>query len=162
MKKRNVFLLGALLGAGAVALLTPKSGKDMQNDIMKTVDDVQAKIKDLDVDEVKEQFLNKLDEVKSLVSEFDWEASKAELDYKVNDVKQKLNEMLERVEEAKASIEDQALTLEEDLEEDFTIVIDTVKDSAKEAINTVKAATEDVVKTGSEIVDAMAPTEETK
>ena len=27
MKKRNVFVLGALLGAAAVALLTPKSGE---------------------------------------------------------------------------------------------------------------------------------------
>ena len=34
MKKRNVFLLGAALGAAAVALLTPKSGKEMQKEFV--------------------------------------------------------------------------------------------------------------------------------
>ena len=49
MKKRNVFVLGAFLGAAAVALLTPKSGKEMQKELLQKVDDVQTKIKDLDI-----------------------------------------------------------------------------------------------------------------
>ena len=37
MKKRNVFVLGAFLGAAAVALLTPKSGKEMQKELLQAV-----------------------------------------------------------------------------------------------------------------------------
>ena len=40
MKKRNVFVLGAFLGAAAVALLTPKSGKEMQKELLQKVDDL--------------------------------------------------------------------------------------------------------------------------
>ena len=144
MKKRNVFVLGALLGAAAVALLTPKSGKEMQNELLQKVDDIQTKIKDLEVEDVKEAFVTKLDEIKELVNNFDWELSKADLEVKVNDVKAKLNEMVERLDEAKETLKDQAELVQDDLEENFTIVIDAVKDNAKDLVNGVKTAVSSV------------------
>ncbi len=144
MKKRNVFVLGALLGAAAVALLTPKSGKEMQNELLQKVDDIQTKIKDLEVEDVKEAFVTKLDEIKELVNNFDWELSKADLEVKVNDVKAKLNEMVQRLDEAKETLKDQAELVQDDLEENFTIVIDAVKDNAKDLVNGVKTAVSSV------------------
>ena len=144
MKKRNVFVLGALLGAAAVALLTPKSGKEMQNELLQKVDDIQTKIKDLEVEDVKEAFVTKLDEIIELVNNFDWELSKADLEVKVNDVKAKLNEMVQRLDEAKETLKDQAELVQDDLEENFTIVIDAVKDNAKDLVNGVKTAVSSV------------------
>ena len=175
MKKRNVFVLGALLGAAAVALLTPKSGKEMQNELLQKVDDLQTKIKDLEVEDVKEAFVTKLDEIKELVNNFDWELSKADLEVKVNDVKAKLNEMVQRLDEAKETLKDQAELVQDDLEENFTIVIDAVKDNAKDLVDGVKtvvssvsddakvvasSVAEEVKKVLTDVVDISTKTEE--
>ena len=108
MKKRNAFFLGALVGAAAVALFTPKSGQEMQKELLQKLEDLQSKIKDIEVDEVKAAFTAKLDDVKDVINNFDWETSKAELEVKVNEVKAKLNEMMARLDEAKDNIKDQA------------------------------------------------------
>lgn len=175
MKKRNVFVLGALLGAAAVALLTPKSGKEMQNELLQKVDDLQRKIKDLEVEDVKEAFVTKLDEIKELVNNFDWELSKADLEVKVNDVKAKLNEMVQRLDEAKETLKDQAELVQDDLEENFTIVIDAVKDNAKDLVDGVKtvvssvsddakvvasSVAEEVKNVATDVVDIATKTEE--
>lgn len=175
MKKRNVFVLGALLGAAAVALLTPKSGKEMQNELLQKVDDIQTKIKDLEVEDVKEAFVTKLDEIKELVNNFDWELSKADLEVKVNDVKAKLNEMVQRLDEAKETLKDQAELVQDDLEENFTIVIDAVKDNAKDLVDGVKtvvssvsddakvvssSVAEEVKNVATDVVDIATKTEE--
>ena len=153
MKKRNVFVLGALLGAAAVALLTPKSGKEMQNELLQKVDDLQTKIKDLEVEDVKEAFVTKLDEIKELVNNFDWELSKADLEVKVNDVKAKLNEMVQRLDEAKETLKDQAELVQDDLEENFTIVIDAVKDNAKDLVDGVKTVSDDAKVVASSVAE---------
>ena len=175
MKKRNVFVLGALMGAAAVALLTPKSGKEMQNELLQKVDDLQTKIKDLEVEDVKEAFVTKLDEIKELVNNFDWELSKADLEVKVNDVKAKLNEMVQRLDEAKETLKDQAELVQDDLEENFTIVIDAVKDNAKDLVDGVKtvvssvsddakvvasSVAEEVKNVATDVVDIATKTEE--
>ena len=175
MKKRNVFVLGALLGAAAVALLTPKSGKEMQNELLQKVDDLQTKIKDFEVEDVKEAFVTKLDEIKELVNNFDWELSKADLEVKVNDVKAKLNEMVQRLDEAKETLKDQAELVQDDLEENFTIVIDAVKDNAKDLVDGVKtvvssvsddakvvasSVAEEVKNVATDVVDIATKTEE--
>lgn len=140
MKKRNVFVLGAVLGAAAVAFLTPKSGKEMQKELLKKADDIQTKIKDVEVEDVKEAFVHKLDEIKDLINNFDWESSKADLETKVNDVKAKLNDMALRLDEAKENLKDEAQLVQDDLEESFTIVIDAVKENTKDLVNEVKTA----------------------
>ena len=175
MKKRNVFVLGAFLGAAAVALLTPKSGKEMQNELLQKVDDLQTKIKDLEVEDVKEAFVAKLDEIKEVVNNFDWESSKADLEVKVNDVKAKLNEMVQRLDEAKETLKDQAELVQDDLEENFTIVIDAVKDNAKDLVDGVKtvvssvsddakvvssSVAEEVKNVATDVVDIATKTEE--
>ena len=156
MKKRNVFVLGALLGAAAVALLTPKSGKEMQNELLQKVDDLQTKIKDLEVEDVKEAFVTKLDEIKELVNNFDWELSKADLEVKVNDVKAKLNEMVQRLDEAKETLKDQAELVQDDLEENFTIVIDAVKDNAKDLVDGVKTVVSSVSEDAKVVASSVA------
>ena len=95
-------------------------------------------------EDVKEAFVTKLDEIKELINNFDWELSKADLEEKVNDVKAKLNEMVQRLDEAKETLKDQAELVQDDLEENFTIVIDAVKDNAKDLVDGVKTVVSSV------------------
>ncbi len=157
MKKRNAFLLGTLLGVATTLILAPKSGKELQKDLKDKLTDVQDKIKELDVEEVRESFLVRLDEVKALVTEFDWEASKSELEKRASDIKDRLDALLVTVEEAKDQIEDvieEAIEeISDEVQEDFTIVIDTVKDSVEDVVDATK---ETVEATKAVVVEAAA------
>ena len=153
MKKRNAFLLGSLIGAGAALIFAPKSGKELQKDLKEKATDVQTKIKELDVEEVKESFLIRLDEVKALVSEFDWEGPKSELEKRANDIKEKLDTLLENVEETKEQVEDVIETVSEEAEEDFTIVVDTVKESTEDVLEATKEAVDVTKDAAKELVE---------
>ena len=144
MKRKNVFILGTLLGAAASLLLTPKSGKEMQKELLRKAEEVQGKLKDFEINEAKEIFVNKLDEVKELINNFDWEASKAEIEGKFAEVKGKLNDITTHLDDAKANIKEEAQNLGESLEDDFTLVIDTVKDTVKDTASQAKTTVTDV------------------
>ena len=47
MKKRYIFALGALVGGAAALFLAPKSGKELQADLLEKVEDLQDKINDI-------------------------------------------------------------------------------------------------------------------
>ena len=53
MKKRYIFALGALVGGAAALFLAPKSGKELQADLLEKVEDLQDKIKDFDQEAFK-------------------------------------------------------------------------------------------------------------
>ena len=48
------FVLGAALGAGLGVLFAPKAGSETRKELKAKIDDLLAKLKDLDVVEVKE------------------------------------------------------------------------------------------------------------
>ena len=61
MKKNSgfgKFLAGAAVGAGLGILFAPKSGKETRQDLKKLFDDFMKKVKEIDVQEVKEQLEN--------------------------------------------------------------------------------------------------------
>ena len=147
MKKTNIFILGSLIGAAASLLLTPKTGKEIQKDLLKKVDELQMKIKDFEINDAKQMFIGALDEVRDLINNFDWEASKAELEAKFNEVKEKINEIMSHLDEVKTTIKEEVQTVGETLEDDFTLVIDSVKDTVKETTNQAKATAVDVTDT---------------
>ena len=57
-KKSGVgkFLAGAAVGAGLGILFAPKKGSETREDIKMLIDDMIAKVKSIDIDEVKEEF----------------------------------------------------------------------------------------------------------
>lgn len=99
MKKRYAFVLGAIMGGVATILLTPKSGKDMQADLMLKVDELQKKISDFNQDELKETLINEVQRLKSSIQSYDWQASKAELENKVDDLLKRIDGLKEVVQQ---------------------------------------------------------------
>ena len=67
------FLAGAAIGAGLGVLFAPKSGKDTRRELKEKIDEMIAKIKDIDAEEVKEEFEIKLYQLQSEIEELDKE-----------------------------------------------------------------------------------------
>ena len=68
MSKKNgglfKFLAGLGLGIGAGMLLAPKSGEELRKDLMKKINELIDKAKEIDVKEVAEDFKKRLNELK--------------------------------------------------------------------------------------------------
>ncbi|HAX71976.1 MAG TPA: YtxH domain-containing protein [Firmicutes bacterium] len=99
MKKRHAFVLGALIGGAATLFLTPKTGKQMQTDLLKKVEDLQNKLNQFDQDELKDSLIQEVDRLKSTIQHYDWQASKAELESKFNEMVHRIDDLKEVVQQ---------------------------------------------------------------
>ncbi len=72
-KKKCKFLLGAGIGLGLGLLFAPKTGEQTRKDLKKKCDELLAKIKETDFDEVKEEFSLKISEIEKSLKELDKE-----------------------------------------------------------------------------------------
>ena len=66
-KKRRLggFLAGALVGAGVGLLFAPKSGEETRKELKAKLDEMANQIKDIDLDDVKKEFSNKVKDIKA-------------------------------------------------------------------------------------------------
>ncbi len=67
------FLVGAGIGAAITALFTTEKGREYQAKIAKACDDLKNKLKDIDLDDVKESINTKIDEIKEELKDLDKE-----------------------------------------------------------------------------------------
>lgn len=91
MKRNNgivKFLTGIGVGVGLGMLFSPKSGKENREELKKMLDDLVEKAKNVDVEEVKDQVVAKVNEIKAELEELDKE--------KVLDIAQKKGEELKK------------------------------------------------------------------
>lgn len=93
------FLAGIGIGAGLGILLAPKSGKETRADLKKMLDNFVEEVKNIDVNEVKDEFLKKVDEIKNEIEDLDKEKVLKIAKEKGEQLKQKAAELVELAKE---------------------------------------------------------------
>jgi len=96
-KKKGGFLLGALAGIGLGVLFAPKKGEDTRADLKIKIDNLVTKAKDVDIDEVRETTLLKLEEIKAELVSLDKEKAIEIAKKKAEQVKQKSEDLVDYV-----------------------------------------------------------------
>ncbi len=89
------FLLGALVGAGLGVLFAPKSGSETRQELKEKMSDLVKKAKEIDVEEVKENLTNKIEEIKVELEDLDKEKVLKIAKEKGNQIKEKCEELVE-------------------------------------------------------------------
>ena len=101
-KKRSglgKFLAGIGIGAGLGILFAPRSGAETRRALKVKLDEFVAALKDVDINEVKEEFLAKVDEIKSELEDLDREKVIKIAREKAEVLKKKATELVELAKE---------------------------------------------------------------
>lgn len=93
------FLVGVGIGAGLGILFAPKSGKETRDILKRKLDDFVEELRNIDVNEVKEDFLKKVDEIKAEIEDLDKEKVLKIAQEKAESLKRKANELVELAKE---------------------------------------------------------------
>ena len=87
------FALGAAIGAGVGILFAPKKGSETRRDLKKKFDELIAKAKELDANEVKEMIEAKIEEIKYEIEDLDKEKAIKIAKEKASKIKKKSEEL---------------------------------------------------------------------
>lgn len=93
------FVLGAAVGVGIGILVAPKSGKETRAELKAKFQELVEKVKNIDIKEVKDNFLKKIDEIKAELADLDKEKVLKIAKEKASIIKAKLDELLEEAKE---------------------------------------------------------------
>ena len=126
-KKRRLggFLAGALVGAGVGLLFAPKSGEETRKELKAKLDEMANQIKDIDLDDVKKEFSNKVKDIKAELEDLDKEKV-------VNFAKEKGNDLVVKAEELVALAKEKGTPV--------------LKKTAEDVLNSVVKVSRDALK----------------
>lgn len=101
MKNKGIgkFVLGAGIGASLALLFAPKKGSELRNDIKKKIDAFMDKVDDITIADVKEEFTNKVEEIKTGIEDLDKEKVMKIAKKKGEELKEKAGELVELAKE---------------------------------------------------------------
>ena len=99
MKKKTVAALlgGAAIGAGLGILFAPKSGKETRADLKVKIDDLIAKAKETDLDDVKEYVVQKSEEIEAALKDLDKEKVFKIAEKKAQEIQKSAKELVDYV-----------------------------------------------------------------
>lgn len=88
------FFAGAALGAGLGLLFAPKKGSVLRAELKDKIDDLVVKLKDIEFDEVKDEFDKKLAEIKDELDDLDKEKVLKIAEKKAEELKNKTEDLV--------------------------------------------------------------------
>lgn len=89
------FVLGAAIGAGLGILFAPKKGSETRAELKVKLDELVEQAKQIDVEEVKAEFLNRVDDLKEELADLDREKAMDIAKRKAADLKIKSQELVD-------------------------------------------------------------------
>ncbi len=119
------FLAGAAIGVGLGILFAPKAGAETRKELKEKMDDLVKKVKELDVEEVKANFLNKIEEIKEELADLDKEKVISIARERAEVIKGKLDELYAEAKEKATPVVQK--TIEELRSKTVVVLKDTVK-----------------------------------
>jgi len=103
MSKKNSglgkFLLGGAIGIGLGALLSPKSGKENRDTLVKQLNVLKDKVSEIDTNEVKKNFEDKIYELQDALEDLDKEKALDIAQKQGKNIKKKADELYELAKE---------------------------------------------------------------
>ncbi len=133
MEKKNngigKFIAGAAVGVGLGMLFAPKSGAETRKELKEKIEEIINKVKEIDVKEVRDSFLAKIDEIKKELADLDKEKVAAIAKEKATSIKKKMDDLVEEAKEKATPV------IQKTVEELRTKTIQVLKDTVNKLEN---------------------------
>ena len=101
MSKKGLgkFVLGAGIGAGLALLFAPKKGSDLRRDIKRKFDEFMKDVDKIEIEDIKERFTKKVDEIKKELEDLDKEKVEKIAKKKAKELQRKAEDLVDLAKE---------------------------------------------------------------